>query len=189
MRDKAWVQRRFDQEVTALQQIRHPNVIPIYAKGTSPSGSPYLVMEFVEGRNLRAVLEAGALPPVRAARLLRQLADALEAMHSKSIWHRDVKPENIMIRNEGAPNEEPVLIDFSIAIVKDADETLHGLSRAAGTFDYMAPEQAIGYARAARGSVRIPWFQSVGCTYGYPRRCPSGNRHPEILNRVNLHRE
>jgi tRNA A-37 threonylcarbamoyl transferase component Bud32 len=147
MRDKAWVQRRFEQEVTALQQIRHTNVVPIYAKGIAPSGSPYLVMEFIEGRNLRAVLEAGALPPARVARLLRQLAGALDAIHSKNIWHRDVKPENIMIRNEGAPNEEPVLIDFSIAIVKDADETLHGLSRAAGTFDYMAPEQAIGYAQ------------------------------------------
>jgi tRNA A-37 threonylcarbamoyl transferase component Bud32 len=147
MRDKTWVQRRFEQEVTALQQIRHTNVVPIYAKGIAPSGSPYLVMEFIEGRSLREVLETGALPPVRVARLLHQLAGALDAIHLKNIWHRDVKPENIMIRREGTAEEEPVLIDFSIAIVKDADETLHGLSRAAGTFDYMAPEQAIGYAQ------------------------------------------
>jgi len=57
-----------------------------------------------------------------------------------------VKPENVIIRREGTPGEEAVLIDFSIAIVKDAAETLHGLSRAAGGFDYMAPEQAVGYA-------------------------------------------
>jgi serine/threonine kinase PknH len=92
------------------------------------------------------VLEFGALPPQRTARLLRQLAGALDAIHAQGIWHRDVKPENIIVRNEGTPAEEAVLVDFSIAIVKDANETLHGLSRAAGSFDYMAPEQAIGYA-------------------------------------------
>jgi serine/threonine protein kinase len=54
-----------------------------------------------------------------------------------------------MIRNHGAPGEDAVLIDFSIAIVKDANESLHGLSRAAGSFDYMAPEQAIGYAETS----------------------------------------
>jgi tRNA A-37 threonylcarbamoyl transferase component Bud32 len=145
--DKGWAQRRFDQEVIALQQVRHPNVVSIYAHGVSPAGAPYLVMEFVDGKCLREVLERGALPAERLARLLQQLAAALGAIHGQNIWHRDVKPENVMLRYEGTPEEEPVLIDFSIAIVKDADATLHGLSRAAGTFDYMAPEQAIGYAQ------------------------------------------
>jgi tRNA A-37 threonylcarbamoyl transferase component Bud32 len=149
VKDKDWVQRRFRQEVAALQQVRHPNVVSIYAHGVTPSGSPYLVMEFVEGKSLREVLENGALSPERMARLLQQLAGALDAIHRQGIWHRDLKPENVMIRNEGTPDEECVLIDFSIAIVKDADETLHGLSRAAGTFDYMAPEQAIGYAQSS----------------------------------------
>ena len=144
--DKSWIQKSFEQEVAALQKVRHPNVVSIYAHGAAPSGAPYLVMEFVEGRVLREVLEAGPLPPRRAARLLDQLAQALDAIHAVEICHRDVKPENIIVRHEGAPNEEAVLIDFSIAIVKDANETLHGLSRAAGSFDYMAPEQAVGYA-------------------------------------------
>jgi serine/threonine-protein kinase len=107
-------------------------------------------MEFVEGKNLREILEMGPLPPKRTARFLRQLAGALDAIHALGICHRDVKPENVIIRNEGSPtsaNEAAVLIDFSIAIVKDANETLHGLSRAAGSFDYMAPEQAVGYAQ------------------------------------------
>jgi serine/threonine protein kinase len=106
-------------------------------------------MEFVEGPNLREVLGDGALPPTRAARLLNQMAGALDAIHAEGIWHRDVKPENVIVRNSGSSAEEAVLIDFSIAIVKDANETLHGLSRAAGSFDYMAPEQAIGYAQAS----------------------------------------
>ena len=150
VKDKAWMQRRFEQEVAALQKVRHPNVVSIYAHGTAPSGAPYLVMEFVEGKNLREILEMGPLPPKRTARFLRQLAGALDAIHAMGICHRDVKPENVIIRNEGSStdaNEAAVLIDFSIAIVKDANETLHGLSRAAGSFDYMAPEQAVGYAQ------------------------------------------
>jgi tRNA A-37 threonylcarbamoyl transferase component Bud32 len=146
LKDKAWIQRRFEQEVAALQRVRHPNVVSIYAHGSAPSGAPYLVMEFVEGKSLREVLEIGALPPRRTARLLRQLAGALDAIHSQEIFHCDVKPENVIIRNQASPEEEAVLIDFSIAIVKDANEALYGLSRAAGSFDYMAPEQAIGYA-------------------------------------------
>ena len=146
MKDKAWIQRSFEQEVAALKKVRHPNVVSIYAHGTAPSGAPYLVMEFVEGRSLRMVVEEGPLPPRRTARLLRQLASALDAIHALGICHRDVKPENVIVRHEASPDEESVLIDFSIAIVKDANETLHGLSRAAGSFDYMAPEQAVGYA-------------------------------------------
>jgi serine/threonine-protein kinase len=146
---EAWIQRRFEQEVAALQHVHHANVVSIYAHGSTPSGAPYLVMEFLEGRNLREVLESGPLAPWRAARLLRHIASALDAIHAQGIWHRDVKPENIIVRREGLREEESVLIDFSIAIVKDANETLHGLSRAAGSFDYMAPEQAIGYAEAS----------------------------------------
>jgi tRNA A-37 threonylcarbamoyl transferase component Bud32 len=146
VKDKAWIQRSFEQEVAALKKVRHPNVVSIYAHGMAPSGVPYLVMEFVEGRNLREILEAGPLAARRAARLVRQLASALDAIHALGICHRDVKPENVIVRKEGSPEEESVLIDFSIAIVKDANETLHGLSRAAGSFDYMAPEQAVGYA-------------------------------------------
>jgi tRNA A-37 threonylcarbamoyl transferase component Bud32 len=146
VKEQAWIQRRFEQEVAALQKVRHPNVVSIYAHGSAPSGAPYLVMEFVEGKNLREMLESGALTSQRTARFLKQLAGALDAIHAQDIWHRDVKPENVIIRNEGSIEEQAVLIDFSIAIVKDANETLYGLSRAAGSFDYMAPEQVIGYA-------------------------------------------
>jgi tRNA A-37 threonylcarbamoyl transferase component Bud32 len=149
VKSKAWIHRSFDQEVAALQKVRHPNVVSIYAYGHTPSGVPYLVMEFVEGRNLREIVEDGPLPARRTGRLLGQLASALDAIHAEAICHRDLKPENVIVRNTGSPEEESVLIDFSIAIIKDADETLHGLSRAAGTFDYMAPEQAVGYAQTS----------------------------------------
>ena len=144
--DKDWMSRRFRQEVLALATIQHPNVVRIYGHGATPAGSPYLVMEFVDGKTLREVLQETRLTPAQTGAYLRQAGIALDEIHAHGICHRDLKPENLMIRNTSIPGEELVLIDFSIAIVKDPDETLHGLSRAAGTLYYMAPEQAIGYA-------------------------------------------
>jgi tRNA A-37 threonylcarbamoyl transferase component Bud32 len=147
--DKEWAAKRFQQEVLALEQIRHANVVTIYGHGKTPLGSPYLVMEFVNGKTLRESLSAGNLGRGETARYLRQIGSALGEIHGRGICHRDVKPENLMIRSGALPGCEVVLIDFSIALVKDPDETLHGISRAAGTIYYMAPEQAIGYADAS----------------------------------------
>ncbi len=142
MADKDWLRRRFEDEASALRSIDHPNVVRIYASGTAPHGAPWLAMEFIEGGDLREAIAEGPLSPKRAGLILRQLADALDRIHALGIYHRDVKPDNIMLRNNG----DAVLIDFSIAIVRSANEVLQGLSRAAGAFAYMAPEQAIGHA-------------------------------------------
>jgi serine/threonine-protein kinase len=144
--DNNWMTRRFQQEVLALEKIHHPNVVRIYGHGTTPGGSPYLVMEFVDGQTLRERLEEGRLTPQQTANYLRQAGSALGEIHAHGICHRDLKPENLMIRGGSPAGQELVLIDFSIAIVQDPDQTLHGLSRAAGTIYYMAPEQSIGYA-------------------------------------------
>jgi len=147
--DKEWIAKRFQQEVLALQQIHHPNVVSIYGHGVTPGGAPYLAMEFVEGRTLREVLDISTISRAEVASYVRQTGSALEEIHAHGICHRDLKPENLMIRSVRSAGKDLVLIDFSIAIVKDPDETLHGLSRAAGTLYYMAPEQAIGYADAS----------------------------------------
>jgi tRNA A-37 threonylcarbamoyl transferase component Bud32 len=143
--DEEWTTKRFRQEVQALEQITHPNVVRIYGHGTTPTGTPYLAMEFIEGRTLREIISR-SLPPLTTASYLRQMGSALNEIHKRGICHRDLKPENLMVRANVPRDREIVLIDFSIAIVKDPDETLHGLSRAAGTLHYMAPEQSIGYA-------------------------------------------
>jgi tRNA A-37 threonylcarbamoyl transferase component Bud32 len=141
-----WMTRRFQQEVMALERIRHGNVVAIYGHGTTPAGSPYLAMEFIHGLTLRERLAKGPLGSVRTASYLRQAGSALAEIHVHGICHRDLKPENLMIRYAAPFGLDLVLIDFSIAIVQDPDQTLHGLSRAAGTIYYMAPEQSIGYA-------------------------------------------
>ncbi|HLJ26713.1 MAG TPA: serine/threonine-protein kinase [Candidatus Angelobacter sp.] len=146
--DQEWIERRFRQEVLALEQVRHPNVVSIRGHGTAPTGAPYLVMEFVIGRTLRETLDADRLTWTQVANYLRQIGAALQAIHARGIFHRDLKPDNLMVCEDAPPGREIVLIDFSIAIVKDAEATLQGLSRAAGTFYYMAPEQAMGYADA-----------------------------------------
>jgi len=141
--------RRFDQEVAALESVDHANVVPIFDHGCTPDGTPYLAMEFVEGQTLREVLEDGPLTRNRTASFLRQAGSALDAIHARNIFHRDLKPENIMIRSHSRPDEELVIIDFSIAIIKEPNESLRGLTRAAGTTNYMAPEHSIGYADAS----------------------------------------
>ena len=144
--DQEWMTKRFQQEVLALEKICHPNVVHILGHGTTEDGSRYLAMEFIEGETLRQKLVRGGLSLKQTAAYLRQMGDALDQIHARGICHRDLKPENVMIRSVDHASQDLVLIDFSIAIVQDPDVTLHGLSRAAGTIYYMAPEQSIGYA-------------------------------------------
>ncbi|HET7871932.1 MAG TPA: serine/threonine-protein kinase, partial [Terriglobales bacterium] len=144
--EDAWLGHRIHQEIAALEAVQHENVVRTYGHGLTPAGAPYLVMEFIEGETLRDLIARGPLPPPHVARLLRQCGSALQALHRRGIYHRDLKPENIMLRAGKSGDRELVLIDFSIAIVKEPDRTLHGLSRAAGTVHYMAPEQVVGHA-------------------------------------------
>jgi serine/threonine-protein kinase len=149
LKDDEWLAHRFRQEVSALEQIHHPNVARIYGHGKTPGGAPYLVMEFVDGKTLRDAMQEDRIAISRIASLLRQAGNALDQIHARGIYHRDLKPENIMLRSASSPEQELVIIDFSIAIVQDPDKSVQGISRAAGSIIYMAPENAVGFADAS----------------------------------------
>ncbi|HEY0825918.1 MAG TPA: protein kinase [Ramlibacter sp.] len=135
---------RFIQEYALLSRIAHPHVIRIYDQGFSDDHA-YIAMEYFERGDLRGELRAGMFPE-RAIDVLRQVAEALQAVHAKGIIHRDLKPENVMLRPDGTA----VLADFGVAKPLQGDaalglaQTRHG--EVVGTPYYLSPEQATGGA-------------------------------------------
>jgi serine/threonine protein kinase len=142
---------RFAHESQIAASIEHSNVIPVYEVGEEV-GLLYIVMRFVEGTDLRAVLESeGRLAPARAVGILSELAAALDAAHARGLVHRDVKPANVLIAREGQ-REHVYLTDFGLAKRSAGD----GRTRAGafvGTLQYAAPEQLEGKPVDARTDV------------------------------------
>ena len=121
-------------EARAVGRMRHPNIVPIYEAGEE-GGDPYLVFEYVPGKNLAEFLrQSGALPPVKAVSTLRAILDAVVHAHAQGIIHRDLKPSNILLDDDGTPR----VMDFGIATpIQGASE---GSGQVTGTPAYMAPE-------------------------------------------------
>ena len=139
---------RFNREATNASKISHPNVCQIYDFGETPDGLIYLAMEFIEGESLKDVIEKeGALPPQRAANILRQSADALQAAHDLGIVHRDIKPDNIMVVQGREGADIVKVVDFGIARAVGGDEPGQKVTKTGlvvGTPEYMSPEQLSG---------------------------------------------
>ena len=127
---------RFLRESRLAASIDHPSILPVYAAGEA-EGELYLATRYVEGTDLRTLLEReGALPPERALDLVGQVADALDAAHARGLVHRDVKPGNVLVDTSG----HCYLCDFGLTKQLGAGApTVTG--PLAGTLDYLAPEQ------------------------------------------------
>jgi serine/threonine protein kinase/Tol biopolymer transport system component len=151
---------RFDREARAISQLEHPHVCPLFDVGEH-NGIAYLVMQYLDGDTLEALLAKGRLPLDRALRLAIEIADALDRAHQAGIVHRDLKPSNIMITSGGAK-----LLDFGLAKTvtplltgpgasmmptTPAALTEHGAIL--GTLQYMTPEQLEGQQADARTDV------------------------------------
>lgn len=147
---------RFTREARNASFINHPNVCAVYDFGETEEGYAFLAMEYVPGETLGSLLEReGRLPPERAAEVVRQAADALEAAHALGIIHRDLKPDNIMIMPGRGGSDVVKVVDFGIAKGFD-DEAGQGVTRAGfvvGTPQYMSPEQLSGDRLDARSDV------------------------------------
>ncbi|HVL97868.1 MAG TPA: Stk1 family PASTA domain-containing Ser/Thr kinase [Egibacteraceae bacterium] len=129
---------RFRREARASASMSHPNVVGVYDTGED-DGRPYIVMEYVAGQSLRDVLRRKRLTPERAAEIARDAARALHYAHERGLVHRDVKPGNIMVSEEG----QVKVTDFGIARAMSA-ETVTQTAAVLGTAAYIAPEQAQG---------------------------------------------
>ena len=131
---------RFLREARSAAQLKHPGIVSLYEAGRTDDGVCYLVEELVRGETLADQLHTGAFEPQRAARLLAEVAEALDAAHRLGIVHRDVKPSNIIIDPDGHPH----VTDFGLAKRETDDVTMTPEGGVLGTPAYMSPEQARG---------------------------------------------
>src|SRR5215471_6762254 len=132
------VLHRFKQELILARQVTHRNVIRIFDLG-SAGGMKFITMEFIEGRDLSALVEERRRPPLECVLIMRQVCRALEAAHGEGVIHRDLKPQNIMVNESG----RVWVMDFGLA----RSTEMHGLTQTGsvlGTPAYMSPEQAKG---------------------------------------------
>ena len=137
-RDPAFAER-FAREARALARLSHPHIVGVHDFGEAGEHF-YLLMEFVDGANLRQLLQTGPLDPRLALQIIPQVCDALQYAHGEGVIHRDVKPENILVDQRGRVK----MADFGLAKLvgpSRASFTLTGTNQVMGTLDYMAPEQ------------------------------------------------
>jgi serine/threonine protein kinase len=137
--------QKFQQEMEALARVSHPGIVGIYDVGELPDGKPFIVMEYVDGVNLRSAMPPEGMAFERAANIIKQIGSALAAAHEKGILHRDLKPENIMLKQLGGGDERVAIIDFGVAKIKNSLVALSTVTPTTlGTYGYMSPEQFRG---------------------------------------------
>ena len=134
---------RFLAEAEAVAKLQHPHVVRIHRVGEH-GGHPFLELEYVGGGSLAGLLDGTPWPPRKAARMVKVLARAIGAAHALGIVHRDLKPSNILLTKDGRPK----IADFGLAKSLNVDSGMTRTDAILGTPSYMAPEQAMGRAKA-----------------------------------------
>jgi predicted Ser/Thr protein kinase len=129
---------RFTREARSLARLNHPRIVSVHDFGVT-ANLHYLIMEFVEGQNLRQAEQSGGLSPEQALQIVPQICEALQYAHDNGIVHRDIKPENLLLSKEG----QIKITDFGIAKIVGIkmEDSLTGVRDVVGTPHYMAPEQ------------------------------------------------
>jgi hypothetical protein len=150
--------KRFRREAQSTARLQHPNIVPIYAVGEH-EGKPYFVMDFIEGRTAKQLKDLGEMTPRLALKIIEGVADALHHAHQNGVFHRDVKPANIMIGDD----ERPQLMDFGLARRADEDLEITQSGTTMGTPSYMSPEQAEGNLEAIDAQSDV--YSAGACLY------------------------
>lgn len=130
---------RFEREARIIARLDHPNIVPIY-DFSEYENNPYLVMKLIEGETLDQMLKRSTLPLPEILRIMTAVAEALAAAHQQGVLHRDVKPSNIIIDQNGIP----YLTDFGLARLAKRGESTLSQGTMIGTPHYISPEQALG---------------------------------------------
>jgi tRNA A-37 threonylcarbamoyl transferase component Bud32 len=131
---------RFTREARSLARLNHPHIVTVFDFGHTAEGLYFFMMEFVEGTDLRHVIQSAKLLPKEALAIIPQICEALQFAHDEGIVHRDIKPENILLDKRGRVK----IADFGLAKLLDSPATVYTLTQAGqrmGTPHYMAPEQ------------------------------------------------
>ena len=148
---------RFKRESRLAASIRHPNVITVFHAGEE-EGRLYIAMDYIEGSDLKQLIASQSrLEPRLAAGLVAQVAAALDAAHSRTLVHRDVKPANVLIAGDDEPFHA-YLTDFGLTKYTASESAMTQTGMVVGTIDYMAPEQIEGAPLDARADI-----YSLGC--------------------------
>jgi hypothetical protein len=137
--DGAQFDERFAREARAMARLSHPNIAAVYEHGKAGPWS-FLVLEYVDGENLRRVLRTRSVSPAEALRWVGEICAALQYAHEQGVVHRDIKPENVLVDAKGRVK----VVDFGLAKLlggKPGEGTLTGSQQQLGTWHYMAPEQ------------------------------------------------
>ena len=152
--------RRFENELTAATRLHHPNIIQAYEFGLH-QGRPYLAMAFVNGESLgQRIRRGGAFPEAEAVRVIIQIADALHCAHQNKLIHRDVKSDNILLKDDG----QAMLAD--LGLIKDVD---HGEGLTRTCLPARAPSSRLSSTRTASG----PMFAPTSTAWARPSITPS----------------
>ncbi|HLM75213.1 MAG TPA: serine/threonine-protein kinase, partial [Polyangiaceae bacterium] len=135
------VRARFEQEAHAVNRFRHPGVVEIRDIDVAEDGAPFLVMELLEGESLSARVKRAGMEIPELLRVVDDMLDVLAAAHAQGIIHRDIKPDNLFLMNDGRLK----VLDFGIARMREgAPKTMHTkIGSTLGTVAYMAPEQTM----------------------------------------------
>jgi serine/threonine-protein kinase len=146
---------RFNREAANAARIEHDRVARVFDYGETSEGLVYIAMEFVPGKTLRDLLDdEGRMTPVRAANIVYQVAEGLDAAHKLSIVHRDLKPDNILVITDESGVDRCKVVDFGIAKkTNDTGTQLTQMGMLVGTPDYMSPEQVLGEQLDGRSDV------------------------------------
>jgi serine/threonine-protein kinase len=130
---------RFEREARVVASLDHPNIVPIY-DFAQQGGQPYLVMKFVEGQTLKAVLDSRSLTQAEILHAVKAVGAALGYAHKRGVLHRDIKPSNVLLTADG----QVYLADFGLARIAEAGQSSLSGDQLLGTPHYISPEQARG---------------------------------------------